>query len=120
MESLKKGALLHIKGCAEECTRETLKELFDDHAKIAWVYYNRGEPEAVIRFAEEDIAKVTLEKVLAANNGQLEVKGGKLECRVIEGDEEAEFLKDKVVPQVENKDKYSNNNKRNNKRKMDG
>lgn len=112
-ENFKKGALLQIKGCNEECTRENLKELFDDIAKIAWVYYNRGEPEAVMRFAEENTAKSTLEKALEAKGGKLEVKGANLECKVLEDEEESEFFKEKVMPQIENKDRFSNKKKNN-------
>ncbi len=87
--------------------------MFDDIAKIAWVYYNRGEPEAVMRFAEEDTAKSTLEKALEANGGKLEVKGANLECKVLEDEEELEFFKEKVMPQIENKDRFSNKKKNN-------
>ena len=90
-----------------------MKELFDDYAKIAWVYYNRGEPEAVLRFSEENEAKSSLEKALEANKGQLEVNGAKLECKVLEEEEEEEFFKNSVVPQIDGKDRNNNKRKRN-------
>jgi hypothetical protein len=68
-----------------------------------------------MRFAEENTAKSTLEKALEANGGKLEVKGANLECKVLEDEEELEFFKEKVMPQIENKDRFSNKKKNNGK-----
>jgi hypothetical protein len=45
----------------------------------------------------------------------LEVKGANLECKVLEDEEELEFFKEKVMPQIENKDRFSNKKKNNGK-----
>lgn len=93
MENLKRGTALHIKGLNENCTREDLRELFDDYKVIKWVNYMKGQPEANLRFAEENDAKVALEELLKAKDGNVELKGSKLEIRLLEGDEELEYLK---------------------------
>jgi RNA recognition motif-containing protein len=93
LENLKRGTALHIKGLNENCTREDLRELFDDYKVIRWVNYMKGQPEANLRFAEENDAKVALEELLKAKDGNVELKGSKLEIRLLEGDEELEYLK---------------------------
>ena len=66
-----------------------------------------------MRFAEENTAKSTLEKALESNNGKLEVKGAQLEFKVLENEEEEEYFKEFVMPQIENKDKFHSKRKKN-------
>lgn len=93
LENIKRGTAMHIKGLNENCTREDLRELFDNYKVIRWVNYMKGQPEAHLRFAEENDAKVALEEILKAKDGSVELKGSKLEIRLLEGDEELEYLK---------------------------
>jgi len=114
------GAILHMKGFNEQATREKLKELFDNFAKIRWVEYNKGDPEAHVRFLEANTAKDALEKALAAAGGKLSLAGADLEARVLEGEEEAQFWKDLVRKQAEARAGKKNNRSRGNKGKQRG
>jgi len=116
------GAVLHLKGFNEEGTRENLKELFDSFAKVKFVDYSKGLPEAYVRFAEENNAKLALEKALEKNNGELTLKGAKLEARILEGEEETEYWRNIIRKFAEGKSNKKNNNrnkKRNNRKKPD-
>jgi len=97
------GSVLHLKGLPAEGTRENLKELFDNYAKVKWVDYNKGEPEAYLRFVEADKAKGALESVKASGEGKVMLKGAELEVRVVEGEEEEKFWKDTIEKLVEAK-----------------
>lgn len=113
------GAILHLKGINEEGTRENLKELFDNFATIKYVDYNKGLPEAYLRFAKENDAKEALAKALEANSGEIKLKGVKLEVRVLEGDEEQEYWKtiiSKLASARSNKKHNNNSSNRRNKK----
>lgn len=85
------GCAIKIKGLGDECTRESIRELFDNYTKIEWVHYDRGQPEAILRLLEENSARDALEKALKENDGKLKIKEAELECTVLEGDEEKQF-----------------------------
>lgn len=97
------GSVLHLTGLPAEGTRENLKELFDNHAKVKWVDYSKGEPEAFLRFVEADKAKMALEAVQAGNDGKVTLMGADLTVRVLEGEEEEKFWKDTISKLVEAK-----------------
>ncbi len=97
------GSVLHLKGLPAEGTRENLKELFDNYAKVKWVDYNKGEPEAYLRFVEADKAQGALESVRAAGEGVVKLQGAELEVRVLEGEEEEKFWKSTIEKLVEAK-----------------
>ena len=99
------GAVLHLKGLGSGVTRELIKELFDSHAKVRWIEYNKGEPEAYVRFTEENKAQVAIDGALKAHNGELKIKDDKFEYRVLEGEEEQEFWKGVIKQQIEAKGK---------------
>lgn len=99
------GSVIHLKGLNSEGTRENLKELFDTYAKIKWVDYNKGEPEAYVRFVEENKAQIAIDGALKAGDGELKIRDAKLEYRVLEGEEEQEFWKDTIKKLVESKNK---------------
>ena len=82
-----------MKGLNSEGTRESIKELFDNFAKVRFVDYNKGNPEAFVRFAEENNAKEALAKALEASGEKnaIVLKEATIECRVLEGDEENEY-----------------------------
>lgn len=113
------GAILHLKGCNEETTRENLKELFDNYAKVAFIDFNKGMAEAYVRFKEANKAKEALDKAIASQNneGQLHVKSAKLEPRVLEGDEEEEYWKMLIRKLSETRDRKSGKSGRNNSRR---
>lgn len=112
MENLKRGTALHIKGLNENCTREDLRELFDNYKVIRWVNYTKGQPEANLRFAEENDAKVALEELLKAKDDNVELKGSKLEIRLLEGDEELEYLKKELKEEGARLSNAGNRNKK--------
>jgi lupus La protein len=88
------NAVLHLKGFNSEASRESIKEIFDNHSAVRWIDYVRGQPEGFIRFVEANSAKPTLEKVLEEGNGTLKIKDAIIEARVVEGEEEEEYWKD--------------------------
>jgi len=111
------NAILHLKGLNSEGTRESIKELFDNHAQVRFVDYNKGNPEAFVRFAKENDAKEALAKALeASGTNEIVLKEAKLECRVLEGEEEAEYwttLIRKLAESRSNKHgKHQNTNRR--------
>uniref|UniRef100_T1IUN2 Uncharacterized protein n=1 Tax=Strigamia maritima TaxID=126957 RepID=T1IUN2_STRMM len=88
---MKKGCILHLDGFKGDTSREDIKEVFDDHAKVAWVDFSRGDSEAWIRFQEEGMAAIALEKAKESNDGKIEVKNIEITTRLVEGDEEVEY-----------------------------
>jgi len=95
------GSVIHLKGLPSLGTRENLKELFDSFAKIKWVDYNKGEPEAYVRFVEENKAQIAIDGAL--KDGELKLLDTKLEYRILEGEEEQQFWKDTIKKLVESK-----------------
>lgn len=93
--SLPKGSVLVLSGLNGETTREDIKdklksELSVDTDDIAFVYYQKGEETAKLRFKTEGAAVVVAEKI---EGGKLEVKGAETNVKALEGEEEEAFLK---------------------------
>jgi hypothetical protein len=61
----------------------------------------KGEPEAYVRFVEENKAKLALDGAL--KEGELKLLDAKLEYRILEGEEEQEFWKDTIKKLVDSK-----------------
>lgn len=99
------GSVLHLKGLGSGATREIIRELFDSHAKIRWIDFNKGDPEAYVRFQEENKAQLALDAALKANNDELKIKDEKFEYRILEGEEEQQFWKDTIKKLIEQKSK---------------
>jgi len=95
------GSVIHLTGLPSQGTRENLKELFDSYAKIKWVDYNKGEPEAYVRFVEENKAQLAIDGAL--KDGELKLLDSKLVYRILEGEEEQQFWKDTIKKLVESK-----------------
>jgi len=94
------GAILHLTAMNDQATRENIKELFDNFAKVRYIDFSKGEKDAYVRFQEAGKAKEALEKALEKAGGTaLELKGAKLEARVLEGEEEEEYWK-KIVQKL--------------------
>lgn len=96
--------------------------MFDNFAKVKYVDFNKGQEEGYIRFGEENQAKEVLEKVLAENNGELLLKGAKVEGRVLEGEEEEEYWKGIIrrLSESRGRNKNSKNNSRRSKYQKGG
>jgi len=90
------GSIIHMKDLGSSVTRELIKELFDSHAKIRWVEFNKGDKEGYVRFAEENKAQVAIDGALKANNGELKLKDQKFEYKILEGEEEQEYWKKEI------------------------
>lgn len=87
---LTKGAMLHIKGFSKETKREDIKNFLQDYGQIAWVDFNSGDTEGTVRYDEENQAADVLGKLTEAMTDGIVLNGSKLECRVLEGEEELE------------------------------
>ncbi|XP_059617161.1 la protein homolog [Phlebotomus argentipes] len=122
--SLPKGTLLHITGIGAESTIESVKAAFAKlEADVAFVDYQRGEKEATVRLKVEDSAKTVFEKL---EGGKVTLDGVEATARVLEGDEEKEFLAKTIKALAERRNlkknrggkankgygKYQNNRKR--------
>ena len=111
--TLPKGAVLKLSKLNETTTREMLREQLEKdfgitHSDIAFIYYSKGEPEASLRFKEEDAAKKLLEKIDASVKAEeapkkFEVNGAEVEYSVLEGEEETTFLNKCVSDMTENR-----------------
>ncbi|CAH0557864.1 unnamed protein product [Brassicogethes aeneus] len=103
---LPKAAVIHFTGIPEgtSVTREELKEMAKEYLEAQFIDFNKGDLEGHIRFPAEGDAKEFLKKV-----EDVEVKIGEviLKFRLIEGDEEVEYLK----KTVENINKMRQNKK---------
>ena len=93
--------MLHLKGLNEKGTRENIKEVFDNFAKIKWVDYSKGEPEAYLRFTEANVAGDALAKALEARGGEIKIGDVKVDVRVLEGDEEETYWKNLIQKLIE-------------------
>jgi len=94
-EGLPKGSVLVLSGLNGETTREDIKEkLKSEHSvdtdDIAFVYYQKGEETAKLRFKTEGAAVAVAKKI---EGGKLEVKGAETAVKALEGEEEEAFLK---------------------------
>ncbi len=102
---LPKGAVLKLEKLNETTTREMLREKLEkdygiSHTDIGFIYYNKGDSTATLRFKEEDAAKKLMEKIHASlvkeeGDGakkKLEINGAEIDFSVLEGEEETTFL----------------------------
>jgi len=94
------GAVLELQGFTEngDTKREDIKEkLVEDFeieaTSVAFVYYNKGETNAKLRFQNEGAAK-KLAVVMKEKLGDKQwfVKDTEIQYKVLEGDEESSFL----------------------------
>lgn len=89
VNEMAKGALLELKGInTEETRREDIRNLLQDYGPIAWIDFNRGDSECVIRYDQENKAKEVYEKMMEAMDNVITLHESKLEARVLEGEEE--------------------------------
>jgi len=105
-----KGKILKISGLeGVETSREDMKTLFEGHA-VSWVTFNKGDPEACIRF--EGSAQEALDKVRVDEKFML--SGKEASTVVLDGEEEEAYWKKSAHEKAEFF------NKKNRKRKFDG
>lgn len=85
------GCVLHFKNVGEQTSREDLKSLFGEKEEVAWVDFNRGDNEGLIRFAKEGGAQRAVDALKEANNGKVLIREVESTFRVLEGDEEKDY-----------------------------
>lgn len=112
--SFPKGAVLYFTGLSENQTisREEIKEQLKkiDDSEIAYIDFNKGDTEGYIRFTAGNVAAEVFKKL---PDGELEVGETKIKFKVLEGEEEENFLK-KTADAV---NKRRENSKKGKKRK---
>merc|ERR1719414_2423932 len=94
------GAILVLDGfknaeTKREDIKAALKEKFEVNPDdIAFVYFNKGEKEAKLRFSAENAAKDLSQKISDSlkEGEKINVSGDDLEVRAMEGQEETDFL----------------------------
>jgi len=94
------GTILVMKGFKNADTkREDIKDCLKNGFEIkpeaiAFVYFNKGESEAKLRFSVEDAAKDAAKKINESlkEGEKLKIKEDEIEVRALEGQEESEFL----------------------------
>ncbi len=94
-EGLPTGTVLYLKGLNDETRREDIRERLEElfevqGTDVAFIYFNKGESEAKLRFKRENHA-VEVSKMIP--QGEFEIKGTSVQSSVLEGDEEKAFLK---------------------------
>ena len=122
--------MLKLDKLSETSTRETLrdklKEFGIEHTDIAFIYYNKGESTACLRFKEENAAKNLLEKITASlmvkgeggdDKQKFVVDGADVTVSVLEGEEEASFLAKCLSDMAENRGRGSGGRGRGHKRR---
>lgn len=117
---LPKGAVLKITGLGDEITREIIKEklkddfcvnIARDDGDIAFVTYNKGDPEAFIRFKTANYGKDLQGKI--TKKGKLTIQDKHVETSVLEGEEETKYLA-AAIGEMKNQRLKSKNHKRKN------
>ncbi|XP_012275074.1 la protein homolog isoform X2 [Orussus abietinus] len=107
---LPKGSILHISGMLPDCTRENIKEtLIEAGAVVAFIDFKKGDSKGWVRLQGEDAAKPFVEKMI---DSKITISGAEVTCRVLEGDEEKDYLI-KVKEEMKNvRQKLNNRGKR--------
>lgn len=108
-KSFPKGAVLHFTGLNENQTisREDIKTQLKkiDDSEIAFIDFNKGDTEGYIRFTAENAAGEVFKKL---PDGELSIDKTKIKFKVLEGEDEENFLKktaDAVIKRRENSKK---------------
>jgi lupus La protein len=114
-DALPKGAVLVLEGLNDVTTRENLKEKLKadfevEPDSIAFIYYQKGEDTAKLRFKQENAAKELLEKLQKADKFQ--INDVDVKFKVLEGEEEQTFLDKCVTDMAERKDRNRGHKRR--------
>lgn len=85
------GLIFNVSGLGNEANRETIKECFQNiDCKVAFVEYNRGQPEGFVRIDESSAIKGN-EAVAELEKKAPEICGVKPIIKVLEGEEEKAY-----------------------------
>lgn len=97
--TLPTGAVIFIEGLSETMTREVIKEAVAKfEVEIAYIDYSKGDKSGYVRLTEENAAKTLIEKL---EDNKLKLNDTEeATVRLIEGDEETEYLAKQVEQMV--------------------
>ncbi|KAL2729596.1 la protein [Vespula squamosa] len=110
---LPKGAIIHMKGMPEDCTRNIIRSHIDVFSvPIAYIHFESGDKEAWIRFQEENSAKTVLDNL---PNNMIRIEGADVTCRVLENEEEQKYLDEvkKYISDLRQRHKNRSESKKN-------
>jgi len=114
-----KGAVIKMTGLGGEVTREDIKEKLStdfevnidrETGDIAFITYQKGEPEAKIRFKVENYGKTLMEKLEKAE--KIVIKEQEVTASLLEGEEEEQFLADSLRDLRNNRSKNKNHKRK--------
>ncbi|XP_076270812.1 la autoantigen-like [Rhynchophorus ferrugineus] len=108
------GATVHFTGISEgqELTREEIKEKIkdtNDSIEVTYIDFNKGDLEGHIRFSKENNA---VDFVKSLTDSEIEIGDIKLKFKILEGDEEKEYLKKTSEEIVKMRQKYKSKGKK--------
>lgn len=107
--ALPKNAVLFLEGFAEATTRENIKtSLAEFGGDIAFVDFSKGDKKGYVRYSAENIGKEVVAKL---TDGKFKVDEAEITVRLVEGDEETEFLK-KVIENMKSRRSNTNRGRR--------
>lgn len=102
---LPKGAVIHLDGLSAETTRETIKAALQElGAEVAYIDYTKGDKAGHVRLTTENSAAPVFAKFADA---KLALDGIEAAGRVLDGEEEVEFLA-KVVENMKTRRNQGN------------
>lgn len=93
---LPKGAIINLDGFDPDATREIIRDALADKIgtnTIAFIEFEKGQSSGHVRFNEEGSAKGILEKI---TDGKIKINEKDIKVRVLEGEEEEEYLKEQI------------------------
>ncbi|XP_028160865.1 la protein homolog [Ostrinia nubilalis] len=111
------GTVFHFSEGADTMKREDVKEaLVKLGAEVAYIDFKVGDTEGWVRLAKENSAKEIAEKI---TDGKIKIGEKDVVFKILEGDEETEYLT-KTVEEMVKRRKNQKNNSRQNKGKNKG
>jgi len=92
--ALPKGAVMFMDGFKDDTMREDIKKVLDCDDAIAFIDFEKGKTSGYIRFKEENAAKELFEKLQEKykDDEKLKVKEAEITYKVLEGDDESQYL----------------------------
>ncbi|XP_055637783.1 la protein homolog [Toxorhynchites rutilus septentrionalis] len=104
---LPKGACVHLDGFGKETTFGTIKDTIhklDESLEVAYIDYQKSDSSGVVRFVAENVGKKFIEKL---TDSKIKIDDEDITARLLEGDEETEFLR-KVVKEQQARRTFNN------------
>lgn len=87
---LPKGAVLYLTAISGDVTREIIKAAIEElGADVAFIDFQKGDESAHVRLSTENTAQPLFEKL---TDGKLKLEGLEVPVKVLEGEEETEYL----------------------------